>query len=75
MEEELTMEALLLKNEEGEGVFLLPTFPLIVTLWPTPFSGHGALLLVCLSTSQASYSNKSLLTYNCLSLNSSCAET
>ena len=32
MEEELTMEALLLKNEEGEGVFLLPTFPLIITL-------------------------------------------
>ena len=58
------MEAFLLKNEEEEGVFLLPTFSLLVKLWPTQFSGHGTLLLVCLSTSQASYSNKSFLIYN-----------
>ena len=57
-------EAFLLKTEEEEGVFLLPTFPLIIKLLPTQFSGHGSLLLVCLATSQASYSNKSFLICN-----------
>ena len=46
------MEAFLLKNEEEEGVFLLPTFSLLIKL------AHSVLRawhpLVRLSTSQAS---------------------
>lgn len=54
MEEELMTEAFLLKTEEEEGVFLLPTSPLIIKLLPTQFSGHGTLFVCFLATSQAS---------------------
>ena len=41
---ELMMEVWhLLKNEEEGGLLPLPTFPLIIKLWPTKFLGHGIL--------------------------------
>ena len=65
MGEELMMEAWgLLKNEEEGGLFPLPTFPLIIKLLPTNFSGHSTLSSTHLQFSQASYSNKSLLIHH-----------
>ena len=48
VEEELMMEAwCLLKNEEERGLSLLPTFPLIITLWPSKFLERGNAMLPC----------------------------